>query len=223
MKHALLVFVIVAVVAGIASAEPRANMSGGGDFSASAVLWFSGTNVTAQVSGNVTLKGELTIDGTKAAFRARGPLVGAASGDSDTMTGSGWTTFNARGTLDTGEAITLHGAIDLSTDDVDLSSQTAGSGTGSLYIVLSLPDQVVRLRGTATGTAGGGFVTPDDPQTMQVDGAGSFTFAVATRDAKVKDETDQSDSEELTLSWNTEEWPQELREQFVRMMEEESE
>jgi len=39
----------------------------------------------------------------------------------------------------------------------------------------------------------------------------------------VKDETDQSDSEEGNLSWNTDQWPQELREQFVRMMEEESE
>jgi len=214
--------VILAVVAGVAYAEPRADMSGSGDFSASAVLWFYGTNVTAHVSGNLTLKGDLTIDGTEAAFSARGPLVGAASGDSNTMTGSGWATFNARGTLDTGEAITLRGAIDLSTDDVDLSSQTSGSGTGSLYVILTLPEQKLRLRGTIAGTAGGGFVAPDDPQTMQLDGAGSFTFALASRDAAVKKETDQSDSEESNLSWNTDQWPQELREQFVRMMEEES-
>ena len=219
MKYALLVALIVAVAAGIAYAEPKASMSGGGDFSASAVLWFSGTNVIAQVSGNLTINGEIAIGEDKSSFKAKGPLTGAADGDSSAMTGSGWATFIARGTLDTGEAITLRGAIELSADDLDLSSGAAGAG--SLYIILTLPDQMLQLRGKATGTAGGGFVAPDDPNTMQLDGSGSFTFTVTTRVAAQKSETEDSDSSSEDLSWDPDDWSQDLHDQFIRMMQEE--
>lgn len=230
VKHALFILLVVVVVACVAYAEPNAQatnsvpatLSGDGDFSASAVMWFSGTTVTAQVSGTVSLTGELTIGDTEATFKAKGTLRGAASGDSNTLIGGGWATFTARGTLDSGEAITLHGAINLSSDDINLSSDTAGGGTGSLYVVLTLPDRVLHLRGKATGTAGGGFVTPDDPHTMQLDGTGSFTFTVVTRTAGEKCGLEQNGSSNGELSWNTDEWPQEIREQFTKMMREES-
>lgn len=254
MKHALFILLIVTVAACVVYADAntspaqarlaqaslvqvnlvQTSMAGSGDFSASAVLWFSGTNVTAQISGAISLTGDLTIGDTKTAFHAQGTLSGAASGDSNTLIGSGWATFTARGMLDSGEVITLHGAIELSTNDVDLSADTAGSGTGSLYVVLTLPDQTLRLRGIVSGNAGGGFVAPDDPQTMQLDGIGSFTFSVATRDAAEGGSNLDGSAEsglspegglspESGLSWNTDEWSQELREQFTRMIEEESE
>ncbi len=224
MKHALLIALMLVAASGIVFAEPNATMSGGGDFSASAVLWFAGTNVTAQVSGNLTLTGELVVGGTESAFKAKGSLSGAASGDSNTMIGSGWATFVARGTLATGEEISMRGAIDLSTDDIDLSSDTAGNGTGSLYVVLSLPDRTLRMRGSATGMAGGAFVPPDDPNTMQLDGKGSFTFTIASRDASSGEGLGQEeDSQVSILSWDTQQWPDQLREQFRRMMQEESE
>ncbi|HDL85208.1 MAG TPA: hypothetical protein ENH11_02590 [Candidatus Acetothermia bacterium] len=240
MKHALCILLIVVVVAGVAYADQnsaqigmtqaspvQASLTGGGDFSASAVLWFSGTDVTAKVSGALNLNGGVTIGDTKATFKAKGTLTGAASGDSNTMIGSGWATFSARGTLASGEAsgeaITLHGAINLSADDIDLSSDTAGSGTGSLYVILTLLNQTLHLRGKVTGTVGGGFVTPDDPHTMQLDGTGSFTFTVITRAAVQKSELEQNSSSNEELSWNTDEWPQEIREQFMKTMREESE
>ena len=223
MKYALLIALMVVVFAGIVYAKPNVSMSGSGDFSASAVLWFSGTNVTAQVSGNLTLTGELAIGETESTFEAKGTLSGAADGDSNSMIGSGWATFTSRGTLDTGEGITLRGAINLSTDDINLASDTAGTGAGSLYVVLTLPDQTLHLRGNATGTAGGGFVTPDDPNTMQLDGTGSFTFAVAIRDAVVESTPNQGQSPASELSWNPDEWSQDLRDQFIRIMQEESE
>ena len=223
MKYALFMMLMIVAAVGIVYAEPNASMSGGGDFSASAVLWFSGTDVTAQVTGSVVIKGDLVLGSETTPFQAKGPLKGAASGDSNTMIGSGWATFIARGKLATGEEITMRGAIDLSTDDIDLSSDTAGSGTGSLYVVLSLPDQTLRLRGTTTGTAGGGFVTPDDPNTMQLDGSGSFTFTIATKDASSKEQPKKEDSQASVLSWDTQQWPAELLEQFVKMMQEESE
>lgn len=228
MKHALLILLIVTFAVCVAFAGPstsptQANLAGSGNFSASAVLWFSGTNVTAQVSGTMSLNGSLSIGDNKRSLKARGTLTGGASGDSNTMIGGGWATFTARGTLDSGEAITLRGAINLSADDVDLSSDTAGSGTGSLYIVLMLPDQTLRMRGEATGTAGGGFVTPDDPHTMQVEGSGSFTFTVVTREATTNDVVEQETPQESVLSWNPADWPQEMHEQFIRMMQEELE
>ena len=227
MKYALLIFVTIAIATGVAYAEPNARISGSGDFLASAVLWFSGTDVTAQLSGDLALCGDLTIGKTKVAFQVKGTLQGAARGDSNTMIGSGWATFIARGMADSGgaegEAISLHGAIDLTTNDVDLSSDTGGSATGSLYIVLTLPDQTLHLRGTATGTASGAFVRPDDPQTMQLDGEGSFSFVVVTQGASSESDPSEEDWSETALSWDTEQWPQDLRNQFVRMMQEESE
>ena len=223
MKYALLIALMVVIAAGIVYAEPRASMSGSGDFSASAVLWFSGTNVTAQVSGNLTLTGELAIGETESTFKAKGTLSGAADGDSNTMIGSGWATFTARGTLDTGEGITLRGVINLSTDDINLASDTAETGAGSLYVVLTLLDQTLHLRGRATGTAEGGFVTPDDPNTMQLDGTGSLTFTVVTREAVEKGEPEDTGSSGEELSWNPDEWSQDLRDQFIRIMQEESE
>ena len=107
MKHALLILLIVAVAAGIAYAEPDANMSKSGDFSASTVLWFSDTNVTVQVSGDLTLKKDLII----------------------------------------------------------------GDTTHSQH----------QPRGTLSGSAKGRFIAPDDAQTMQLEGAGSFTSPPAMR------------------------------------------
>ena len=226
MKRALFILLLVAIAGIVGYADPNANLTGSGDFSASAVLWFSGTDVTAQVSGTINLKGNLAIGDTVKAFNVQGPLSGRASGNSETLIGSGWATFTARGTLasgePSGEAIVLHGAINLSTDDIDLSSDTAGSAKGSLYVVVTLPDQSLRMRGNVSGTASGGFVKPDDPHTMQLDGTGTFTFAVATRDATVESKSDQEDASASEVSWNTDGWPQEMRDQFIHMMEEES-
>jgi len=244
VKYALFILLVVAVAAcvsyadssapNVAPVQPnlvqaslvqaslvQASLAGSGDFSASAVLWFSGTDVTAQLSGDLSLNGDLTIGATQATFSAEGTLNGEASGDSNTLMGSGWATFSARGTLASGEAsgeaIMLHGAIKISADDVELSTDAAGSGTGSLYIVLTLPDQTLRLRGTVTGTASGGFGIPDDPQTMQLDATGSFVFVVATRDAALEDSASDD------FSWDTAEWPREICEQFTMIMQEESE
>ncbi len=231
MKRALFIILLfVAIAEIVAYADPNANLTGSGDFSASAVLWFSGTDVTAQVSGTINLKGSLAIGDTVKAFNAQGTLNGKARGNSETLIGSGWATFTARGTLASGEpsgeasgeAIVLHGAINLSTDDIDLSSDTAGSAKGSLYVVVTLPDQSLRMRGNVSGTASGGFVKPDDPHTMRLDGTGSFTFAVATRDAIVESKSDQEDASASEVFWNTDDWPQEMRDQFIHMMEEES-
>ena len=167
------------------------------------------------------------IGDTKTSLHAEGTLDGKTSGDSNTLIGSGWATFSARGTLASGdasgEAIMLHGAIKISADDVELSADAAGSGTGSLYIVLTLPDQTLRLRGTVTGTAGGGFGIPDDPQTMQLDATGWFAFVVATPAADVENASDPEDSASDDFSWDTAEWPQEIRDQFTTMMQEELE
>ena len=240
MKHALFILLIIAVAACVSyvdssasdvdPVQPRfvqASLAGSGGFSASAVLWFSGTDVTAQISGPISLMGDLMIGDTKTALHAEGTLDGEAIGDSNTLMGSGWATFSARGTLASGdasgEAIMLHGAIKISADDVQLSTDTAGSGTGSLYMVLTLPDQTLRLRGKVTGTAGGGLGIPDDPQTMQLDATGSFAFVVATPTADVENGSDLEDPASDDFSWNTAEWPQEIRDQFIRMIQEELE
>jgi len=240
VKHALFILLIIAVAACVSYADSsspdvapvqpsfvQASLAGSGGFSASAVLWFSGTDVTAQISGVISLMGDLMIGDTKTAIHAEGTLDGKASGNSNTLIGSGWATFSARGTLASGdasgEAIMLHGAIKISADDVELSADTAGSGTGSLYIVLTLLDQTLRLRGTVMGTAGGGFGIPDDPQTMQLDATGSFAFVVATPTADVENGSDLEDPASDDFSWNTAEWPQEISDQFTKMMQEELE
>jgi len=102
LKHALFILLIVTVAACVAIADAntspaqtslvqanlvqarlvqarlvqarlvQTSLAGSGDFSAAAVLWFSGTNVTAQISGAISLTGDLTIGDTKTAFHAQG-------------------------------------------------------------------------------------------------------------------------------------------------------
>jgi hypothetical protein len=227
----LMVFGILVVCADTSMAQEatsqdgsiHASLVGNGDFAASAVLWFCGTEVSANILGTICLNADLEIEDMMLRFNAMGALSGQARGNSDTLIGSGWAVFNARGSLDSGEAVILYGAIQISPDGIDLSSQTAGIGKGSLYTLIQLRDEVLHLRGAAAGTASGGFVKPDNPHTMQLAETGGFTFMATTNHQESDKFSEDLGLSHKGLSWSLDEWPQEIREAFHLMMEGESE
>ncbi len=234
MKRIPVVFVLVVVGMcfvyadiTLAQEEPsekglaQASLCGNGDFAASAVLWFRGTEVTSDIFGSICLYADLAIGDVVSKLNPAGTLSGKAIGNTDTLIGSGWAIFTSRGSLDSGEDVVLYGAIEISPDGIDFSSQSAPVGKGTLYILLSLQDETLCLRGAASGTASGGFVNPDNPHTMQLEEIGAFAFMVTT---------DHETSARLIadlcltssgLSWSLDEWPREIREGFEQMIKEE--
>ncbi len=236
MKRSLFIALVVAVAACISYAEPsaadedplqvglvQASLDGSGDLSGTIILWFAGTNVTAQVNADVALSGTLSVNDVNTAFTAKGTANGSGVCDMNTLAVSAWVTFLAHGTLATDEPITLRGGIELATGGVALSSETAGSGAGTLYVAVTVSNATEYLIGTVTGSASGGFVPPDDPTTMQMTGTGSLSLAATTTShaatcASGQGPAGSSTDNGVRLPWKLDTWPEEMRQQLIELM-----
>jgi len=146
------------------------------DADGTAVLWFHGSQVTAEVEGQLVVDGLLDIDGTKIAFTARGTAVGEAIGDSAAGTFEVWILFAASGAAETGETISLRGGITGSSASADPTSGALGSTVGPFFLLVSFEQDVYQARGTADGSAVGAFVVPADPLTMQMEGTATYAL-----------------------------------------------
>ena len=196
----------------------EATLSGSGDFSGRAVLSFLGTSVTATFSGKVSLSGTLTDCEEAIPFTASGTISGTATGDSETLAGTAWATLTAHGTLRTGEAIDIRGGFTIDSNDLSSLSETAGSGTGSLYLVIRTRGTVFKLTGQVEGAANGGFVAPEDPHTMEVAGSGTVRFEAISRTSPKEDVPSALEEKEDQLPWDLSTWPEEIAEHFLLLL-----
>jgi hypothetical protein len=192
----------------------EATLSGSGDFSGRAVLSFLGTSVTAPFTGKIFLSGTLTNCGETIPFTASGTIDGTAAGDSETLVGTAWATLTAHGTLQTGEAIDIRGGFTIDSNDLSSISETAGSGTGSLYLVIRTRGTTLKLTGQVEGSASGGFVAPEDPHTMEVAGSGTMRFEATSHTTPEEDTPSDLEEEEDPLPWDLSTWPEETAEHF---------
>ena len=195
----------------------EATLSGSGDFSGRAVLSFLGTSVTATFTGEISLSGMLTDCGESIPFTASGTIGGTAAGDSETLAGIAWATLTARGTLQTGEAIDIRGGFTIDSNDLSPISTTAGTGTGSLYLVIRTRGMMLKLTGHVEGSAIGSFVIPEDPYTMEVAGSGTMRFEVAPPKEDVPSDLEE---EEDLLPWDLSTWPEEMSSRLLHLLEE---
>jgi len=186
---------------------------GGGGFSANAVLWFYGTGVTAQFTGEMTLSGTVVLNGESVPFNAKGGLHGDAEGDSSTMVGTGWGIFTASGRSSTGEEFKLFGGLTADTSDIAFSGEAAGGGSAPFFVVVVIAGERFAAVGTASATASGGFVTPDDPYTMELAGTGSLGF----RSASLVPLGDRS-IEASDLPWDLSGWPADLKSELLSLL-----
>lgn len=169
------VLVLLCAVATAAVANDSFQALGTAD--GSAVLWFAGDNVTASIDATVLAEGVLTLAGVDRAFSASGRAIGSGGGNLSTLAVNAWAAFTADGTTADGVRVTLRGGISVDGLDAAATGSTGGKGWGRFYLVITVGTEVWICEGEAIGEAGGGFVVPDDPHTMQLAGSGSFTLA----------------------------------------------
>ncbi len=141
-----------------------------------AVLWFFGQEVTADVRARVALSGTLRVNGATMSFAAEALAVGSGSGNTNTLAVDAWVAVRGEGKTESGAPITLEGGI--SVDALaPATASTSGQGTGRFLLLITTPDGRWIVEGEAAGSATGAFAVPADPNTMELDGAGSFSLS----------------------------------------------
>jgi hypothetical protein len=147
------------------------------DAAGTVVLWFLGQDVTADVSAHVILSGTLLLDGVATPFTVSGHATGAGAGNLTTLAVDAIIAFTAEGATESGIPLTLQGGISVDGLDAAATTSTSGQGHGRFYFLITTADGRWTVDGDATGGASGDFVVPDDPLSMQMRGAGTFTLS----------------------------------------------
>ncbi len=180
------------------------------------VLWFSETEVTALIDSDFSLDGSLEIEGRTIPFAAFGTAFGEGTGDSAAMTFDVWIVIEATGATDDREPVSIRGGMAGSSKDTDLTTSVLGSAAGPFFFVVTLGADSYRALGTAEGSAGGVFVVPDDPLTMQMEGIGLYTLVGdLVADAAPPDGEGAQPGYLEYLPWDPASWPAEL---FTRLL-----
>ena len=183
---------------------------GSGDFSGTAVLWFSKTTVTARLDGALSLSGVLSVEGEAVSFEIEGQIVGAGEGDLETLAGVAWMTFIGQGALANGEDVTVRGGLTADSGDFLISVDAEGEGTGSFFLMIALGEIRHEITGSARGATTGSFVPSDDPSTMQLVMSGTMEFESASSVSYLRSEPIDVETLQQRLPWDLDTWPDEL-------------
>ena len=227
MKAVHWILVSVMLWSGAAFAD---TMDGQGTAVGNAVLWFSGTSVTATFEGTFVLTGQLILANAIIPFSASGWTRGAGSGDTATLDVEAWATFAASGSTDGGEKIAVQGGLTLSGLSAEVSG-SSGSGTGDFFATVFIDDRQYFIQGSADVSAAGGFVVPKDPLSMELAGDGVFnlsgemTLVSSAAQGEVSSDPDESVPESQVsssvielLPWDPDTWPEELLAQLLNIL-----
>ena len=184
----------------------------------SVAIHFYGTRLDISFETELTIAGFIMLDGEAVAFEAIGGARGQGEGDSGTLEATVWSTMEAEGTLETGESINVRGGISVDSRDVDISTATAGAGTGLFYLVIAAEEWELHFVGEVAGDASGGFVPapPDDPYAMVY--AGDYTFDFLNAALVAPGEEPDGDPQQH-VPWDLAEWPEELSAELLLLLE----
>jgi len=175
MRAALMVTLLLALgsVCGLAADTFHADA----DATGTVVLWFLGQDVTADVRADVTLSGIMLLDGVATPFTVSGRATGSGGGNLNTLAVDAMIVFTAEGKTESGTPLTIQGGISVDGLEVATTTSTSGQGHGRFYFLITMVGGRWTVEGDATGSASGSFVVPDDPVSMQMAGAGTFTLS----------------------------------------------
>jgi len=215
-RRTLTVWLVCVVLFGIAGSA-QGTFEADGTGTGSAVLWFAGTKVTAELAGDVSFAGSMILDGEAVAFQVTGTAEAAGVGDSAALALDAWIAVSAEGTTDDGTPIALRGGISISSADADLSGTAVGSAEGLFFFTITYADAEYEASGVAEGTATGAFVVPDDPMTMQVEGTALFSLSGDVSPLHVADEGAGLDLE-AKLPWEAGSWPGDILAELYRIL-----
>ena len=179
MRKALTVILFLALgsFCGLAADTFRA----AADAAGTVVLWFLGQEVTADVRADVTLSGTLLLDGVATPFTVSGRATGSGAGNLNTLAADAMIVFTAEGKTESGTPLAIQGGISVDGLDAATTTSTSGQGHGRFYFLITMAGGRWTVEGDATGTVSGSFVVPDDPVSMQMTGAGTFTLSGEVR------------------------------------------
>jgi hypothetical protein len=178
-------------------------------------IHFYGSRLEISFETEMEILGSIVIDGTEVAFTAAGTADGRGQGDSGTLEATVWSTLRADGTTENGEPVMLRGGISVHSSDVDISTASAGAGSGLFYLAATVGEREMRFRGELLGDASGGFVPapPDDPYAMVYAGAYRFDFVHAVLVLPASDTA--ADAE---LPWDLSAWPEEISAELLLLL-----
>jgi len=162
------------ISAGGMSAECSDSFRGEADATGTAVLWFGVQDVTADVTADVSLRAVLSVAGMQIPFTATGRASGTGKANMQTLAVDAWIIVDGQGKTESGAAVTVRGGISITALDAASTTSTSGRGSGRFYLLIATTTGTWTVEGDATGGAAGTFVVPDNPQTMQMDAAGTF-------------------------------------------------
>ncbi len=214
----LLVFVVWGVVAAADEIDTPSPQEFVGDVCETAVIWFDRTSATTEMTGELSLSGSVAVGDKTVPFTTRGAVSGFGEGDTATLTGVLWAILTAGGTLESGEEIEIRGGFTIDSGDFLLTTEASGEGTGTHYLVILLPDARLEVVGAVHGIAGGTFVRPDDPSTMQLSITGTMRFEADSTTSSSGDAAIDPEILRERLPWDLDTWPQDLLGQLLRLL-----
>ncbi len=208
MRRLLIVLLLVSAAA--AAAHGAGEFVAEGVSLGSTVIRFTPTTIDTVFQGTIIFAGNLWLEAQSCSFTASGVSHGEGKTDSMTLVTDLWILFEATGKLDDGRPANARGGIAVHGDQVDFVTMSLGSGPGTFFAIIDLPDETLWIAGTLESTASGKPVAPDDPTTMQVDGGGSFDL---------KGDVIAQDGDLIgVLPWDVEIWPSKLHEELLTLL-----
>ena len=165
------------------------------------ILWFLGTEITIEVTGSLSLDMTLVLDGEAVSLSSAGTTFGWGVADSRSLVTTMWILFDSEGQTEDGRPVAARGGIRMVGNEIDYDALSLGAGSGAFILVLDIDKTAHVLTGALHAIAGGQFVPPSQPGTMQVEGGGTFVFD--------GDPIDRPVSFVTALPWEETAWPEE--------------
>jgi len=148
-----------------------------GSGSGKAILFFTGLEARATLSGDLALSGQWRDGRQTISFTAQGTILGSGVWRLTTLSGEAWVTFLAQGTAAQTEPIEVRGAIAVGSGGAQWRALGVVDFTGRFVLVLRRASGDLAWLGTVSGELRGGFVVPDLPFTMQAEGSATLAFS----------------------------------------------
>ncbi len=183
----------------------------------SVVIRFEGVSIVGELDGEITLSGDLPVDGVATAFQASGRARGIAKRAEALKESLGWGVFAATGTLDSGAQLEIHGAAIMRGEGITLADGLTAYGSGSFVLVILLENTRIETTGEIRGSGSGRLVPAEEPAAIAFSGSGETVLEPHSEVPGVDTSNPDDETSLDRLLWDLELWPEELSYEFLRL------
>jgi len=183
----------------------------------SVVIRFEGVSIIGELDAEITLSGNLPVDGVATPFQASGRARGIAKRVEALKDSFGWGVFTTTGELGNGAQIEIHGAAIMRADGITLTGGLTAYGSGSFFLVILLANTRIEATGEIHGSGSGRLVPAEEPATIAFSASGE-TVHEPHSEVRGLDTSNPEDETSLDrLLWDLELWPKELSHEFLQL------